>query len=92
MPLIPIAAQHTAIATDIVECAFRCARCGTEAKAHVLTTSVGVVSGAPLGIGGATHAAEAGERAISGLSAEALALSGLVRCPSCKTRDPGAVS
>lgn len=91
MPLVPLGTQYTATATDLIECRFRCASCGAEAKASVLTTSVGVASGAPLGIGGSTHAAEAGERAVAGLSAEALALSELALCPSCKTRDPGAV-
>lgn len=91
MPLVPLGTEYTASATDLVECTFRCASCGIEARASVLTTSFGVASGAPLGIGGAAHAAEASERAVAGLSAEALALSALVRCPSCKTRDPGAV-
>lgn len=91
MPLVPIGTQYTASATDLVACTFRCAGCGIEARASVLTTSLGVASGAPFGTGGATHVTEASERAVAGLRAEALALAALARCPSCKMRDPGRV-
>jgi hypothetical protein len=89
--VVPIPTQYVASATDLIDCTFRCGYCGAEAKASVLTTSYGVVLGAPFGIDGATEGGRAAAVAHAGLSNEALALAGLVKCPACLRRGRKAV-
>jgi hypothetical protein len=84
--VVEVARAYRSSATDLLEFAYSCDRCGKSLKVSVLTTSRAWTLAAPYGLdeSEALRRAEAG--AALGLPEEAKRLVSLLACPACRAR------